>query len=207
MGEGDTAIRLVKATSQLLRKSIAVGNDTITIDEELELLEKYLFVQKIHCKGRISIKLDVRKSYMDDEMRIPPLIIQPLVENAIYHGIKNKEGWGKITVTGRTDGNIAILQVTDDGIGMPDEECKRLNRLLEDDDHYGDEQKKLSEEAKITSHDSTKGGSHFGLYSVARRIKLYFGREFGASIESRQNEGTTITIRVPKASEALTLLT
>ena len=154
---------------------------------------------------KFSYEIDVDDSIKGSS--IPKMTLQPLVENAIYHGIKNKEGWGKITVTGRTDGNIAILQVTDDGIGMPDEECKRLNRLLEDDDHYGDEQKKLSEEAKITSHDSTKGGCHFGLYSVARRIKLYFGREFGASIESRQNEGTTITIRVPKASEALTLLT
>ncbi|MBR4667915.1 MAG: histidine kinase [Butyrivibrio sp.] len=205
MNRSKEASRVTKKLANYYKNSLSGSEEIVTIEREIQIIQDYLDLQTMRYNDKFSYEIDVDDSIKGSS--IPKMTLQPLVENAIYHGIKNKEGWGKITVTGRTDGNIAILQVTDDGIGMPDEECKRLNRLLEDDDHYGDEQKKLSEEAKITSHDSTKGGSHFGLYSVARRIKLYFGREFGASIESRQNEGTTITIRVPKASEALTLLT
>ena len=168
----------------------------VTIEREIQIIRDYLDLQTMRYNDKFSYEIDVEDSIKSSE--IPKMTLQPLVENAIYHGLKNKDGWGKITVTGRTDGNIAEIKVIDDGIGMPLEDLEKLNRLLEDDEHYADEKKKLSEEAEITSHDSTKGGSHFGLYSVARRIKLYFGKEFGASIESRQNEGTTITIRVPK---------
>ena len=168
----------------------------MTIEREIQIIQDYLDLQTMRYNDKFSYEIDVEDSIKSSE--IPKMTLQPLVENAIYHGLKNKDGWGKITVNGRTDGNIAVIKVIDDGIGMPLEDLEKLNRLLEDDEHYADEKKKLSEEAEITSHDSTKGGSHFGLYSVARRIKLYFGKEFGASIESKQNEGTTITIRVPK---------
>ncbi|MBP5385291.1 MAG: histidine kinase [Lachnospiraceae bacterium] len=119
IGESDTAIRLVKSTSQFLRQSIEVGNDTITIDEELDLLEKYLFIQKIHNKGRITIKLDVRKTYMDDIVKIPPLIIQPLVENAIRHGLKDTTEGGRVSVLVEEKPDMIRVEVSDNGCGMP----------------------------------------------------------------------------------------
>lgn len=119
IGESDTAIRLVKSTSQFLRQSIEVGNDTITIDEELDLLEKYLFIQKIHNKGRITIKLDVRKTYMDDKLKIPPLIIQPLVENAIRHGLKDTTEGGRVSVLVEEKPDMIRVEVSDNGCGMP----------------------------------------------------------------------------------------
>ena len=90
----------------------------------------------------------------------------------------------------------AEISVIDDGVGMNFEELSILKKLLESDD-TDDEDKNLRQEALVTAHDSTKGGSHFGLYSVGRRIKLYFGKEYGASISSKENEGTTVVIRVP----------
>ena len=119
IGESDTAIRLVKSTSQFLRQSIEVGNDTITIDEELDLLEKYLFIQKIHNKGRITIKLDVRKTYMDDIVKIPPLIIHPLVENAIRHGLKDTTEGGRVSVLVEEKPDMIRVEVSDNGCGMP----------------------------------------------------------------------------------------
>ena len=174
MGEGDTAIRLVKATSQLLRKSIAVGNDTITIDEELELLEKYLFVQKIHCKGRISIKLDVRKSYMDDEMRIPPLIIQPLVENAILHGLKDTTADGQVNVSIEEKTDMIQVQVQDNGCGIPEDVV-----------------------SNIMGHVQME---RIGLSNLYERLCFFYHREDCMKIESSP-EGTMITLYLYKEVE------
>ena len=149
---------------------------------------------------------------MDDDIKtslIPKMTLQPLVENAIYHGLKNKAGSGKIYVTGKTvsaesDGTsnqmFAEIRVVDDGIGMNSEEVEILSGLLDSED-VENEDYQLKEEARVTNHDSTKGGSHFGLYSVGRRIKLYFGKEYGASIISKEGEGTTVIVRVPYSSQ------
>ena len=196
MNRSKEASRVTKKLANYYKNSLSGSEEIVTIEREIQIIQDYLDLQTMRYNDKFSYEIDVEDSIKSSE--IPKMTLQPLVENAIYHGLKNKDGWGKITVTGRTDGNIAVIKVIDDGIGMPLEDLEKINRLLEDDEHYADEKKKLSEEAEITSHDSTKGGSHFGLYSVARRIKLYFGKEFGASIESKQNEGTTITIRVPK---------
>ena len=196
MNRSKEASRVTKKLANYYKNSLSGSEEIVTIEREIQIIQDYLDLQTMRYNDKFSYEIDVEDSIKSSE--IPKMTLQPLVENAIYHGLKNKDGWGKITVNGRTDGNIAVIKVIDDGIGMPLEDLEKLNRLLEDDEHYADEKKKLSEEAEITSHDSTKGGSHFGLYSVARRIKLYFGKEFGASIESKQNEGTTITIRVPK---------
>ncbi|SFU83186.1 sensor histidine kinase [Butyrivibrio sp. INlla21] len=174
MGEGDTAIRLVKATSQLLRRSIAVGNDTITMDEELELLEKYLFIQKIHCKGRISIKLDVRKSYMDEEIRIPPLIIQPLVENAIQHGLKDTTSDGQVNVFIEEKADMIRVQVQDNGCGVPEEVVNN-----------------------IMGHVPMK---RIGLSNVYERLCFFYHRDDCMKIESSP-EGTLITLYLYKEVE------
>jgi two-component system sensor histidine kinase YesM len=127
------------------------------------------------------------------------------VENAIYHGLKNKPDWGKITVTGhlsKADGKVVELAVIDDGVGMPAEELGKLNELLAINETFSTEEKVMAKEAVITNHDMTKGGSHFGLYSVAKRIKLYFGKEYGARIESEEAKGTTVYVTVPSKNDS-----
>ncbi len=195
MSRAKEASRVTKKLANYYKNSLSGSDEIVTIEREIQIIQDYLDLQTMRYNDKFSYEIDV-----DDAIKsssIPKMTLQPLVENAIYHGLKNKDGWGKITVTGIADGEVARLKVIDDGIGMPEPELNKLNKLLENDERYDDEQKMLSEEAKITSHDSTKGGSHFGLYSVARRIKLYFGKQYGASIESKENEGTTITISVP----------
>lgn len=174
IGEGDTAIRLVKATSQILRRSIELGNEFITLDDELDLLEKYLFIQKIHCKGRISIRLDVRKSYMDDNIKIPPLIIQPLVENAIRHGLKDTTSDGLVSVLVEEKADMIKVEVKDNGCGMPKE--------------YVD---------KIMSHEQTE---RIGLSNVYERLCLFYHREDCMNIDTG-SEGTTITLYLYKEVE------
>ncbi len=196
MNRSKEASRVTKKLANYYKNSLSGSEEIVTIEREIQIIQDYLDLQTMRYNDKFSYEIDVDDSIKNAS--IPKMTLQPLVENAIYHGLKNKEGWGKITVTGIAEGDAALIRVIDDGIGMPKEELEKLNRLLEDDERYDDEKKKLREEAEITSHDSSKGGSHFGLYSVARRIKLYFGREYGASIESKENEGTTITIRVPR---------
>ena len=197
MNRSKEASRVTKKLANYYKNSLSGSEEIVTIEREIQIIQDYLDLQTMRYNDKFSYEIDVDESIKDSS--IPKMTLQPLVENAIYHGLKNKDGWGKITVTGRAEGDVALIQVIDDGIGMPGEDLDKLNRLLEDDERYDDEKKKLRQEAEITSHDSTKGGSHFGLYSVARRIKLYFGREFGAMIESKEDVGTTITIRVPKS--------
>ncbi len=171
IGEGETAIRLVKATSQFLRKSIEVGNDIITVDEELDLLEKYLFIQKIHCKGRISLKLDVRKSYMDEEVKIPPLIIQPLVENAIQHGLKDTTADGQVSVLVEEESDMIRVKVSDNGCGVPKEVADNIFK------HVPMER--------------------IGLSNVYERLCLFYHREDCMDIDSSPM-GTAITLYLYK---------
>ncbi len=174
IGESDTAIRLVKSTSQFLRESIEVGNDTITIDEEIDLLEKYLFIQKIHNKGRITIKLDVRKTYMDDKVKIPPLIIQPLVENAIRHGLKDTTEGGRVSVLIEEKADMIRVEVSDNGCGMPQE---YVNNIL---GHVPMER--------------------IGLRNVYERLCLFYHRE-GCMDITTGPEGTTVVLYLYKEVE------
>ena len=198
MNRAKEASRVTKKLANYYRNSLSGSEEIVTIEREIQIIRDYLDLQTMRYNDKFSYEIDVEDAIKNAS--IPKMTLQPLVENAIYHGLKNKEGWGKITVTGRADGEAALIKVSDDGIGMSEDERDKLERLLEDDKLFDDEKKKLRQEAEITSHDSTKGGSHFGLYSVARRIKLYFGREFGVSIESKENIGTTIKIRVPQGA-------
>ncbi len=171
IGESDTAINLVKATSQFLRKSIEVGNETISLDEELDLLEKYLFIQKIHNKGRISIRLDVRKSYMDEKIKIPPLIIQPLVENAIRHGLKDTTEGGLVSVLVEEKPDMIKVVVSDNGCGMP----------------------KIYV-SNILNHVQME---RIGLSNVYERLCLFYHREGCMDIETGEN-GTAISLYLYK---------
>ena len=120
-------------------------------------------------------KIEIDKEILD--YTIPKLTLQPLVENALYHGIKNKRGKGMITIQGYRSGNKVILKVIDNGKGMTEEELEKLRRYMVGYDN-----------------DSIKG---FGVANVNQRIHHYYGDEYGVFFESVENEGTEAVIILP----------
>lgn len=176
MAEGGNMKDVVLMTSslaKLLRKSISNKNEMITLEEEIEYTRSYLTIQKMRYVDKLEYEIDVEPAVM--RMDIVKLIIQPLVENAIYHGIKYKEGKGLIRITGGFMDDQVVLKVSDNGVGMSEEELS----------HVFDE--------RVT--DTRKNG--VGVLNVHRRIRLYYGGEYGLSFESEEGKGTCVSIHLP----------
>lgn len=180
-GNEKQVVKMVGSLSEFFRSSLNKGKEIVTIREELSHVRSYLEIQQIRYQDILDYEIDVPEDLYINE--IPKITVQPVVENALYHGIKEKRGGGKISVTGREDGNDYIITVSDNGIGMEPDRLKEVRDGLTD-----------------SSPDSKK---IYGLYNVNQRIKLDFGDEYGLSIDSVYDEGTTVTIRLPKKSNEI----
>ncbi|WP_308754354.1 sensor histidine kinase [uncultured Anaerotruncus sp.] len=178
----DDIVKLVDALTSMFRIGLSHGKDFISLQEETTHVSNYLYIQKIRYKDKLSYAVDVPAELSG--CLVPKLILQPLVENAIYHGIKQKRGGGTITVSGRLSGEELRITVRDDGAGMPPE---RLAALREQLDKPPDEMEKTS----------------FGLFYIAERIRLCYGDRYGISLESTPGEGTTVTVALPARAELI----
>jgi two-component system sensor histidine kinase YesM len=158
---------------RLLRSAAKYEDGTITIALEITLLRAYIYIQETRYLGKVSIRVDVQPGLESYETL--NLLLQPVVENAIFHGIVPKDGAGTVYVDVRAVGDRIVYTVKDDGVGMGE---ALPDKLLD----VSDEQafKKL------------------GLANVNRRIRIFFGDEYGLSIESEKNAGTTVRIEIPK---------
>ncbi|MCA2000875.1 MAG: sensor histidine kinase, partial [Chloroflexi bacterium] len=175
-------VKIVSALSNFFRISLSKGMDWITIGEEVERVRNYLTIQKMRYRDILDYKIDVSEDVAENT--ILKLILQPLVENALYHGIKNKRQGGTISVRARRKNeNEIMLEVEDDGIGFTPEKLKKLRAELEDD----------SGDIKLESG--------FGIGNVNRRIRLYYGKPYGLSIESEYASGTRVTLVIPAKVE------
>ena len=176
-GRNEEVVEMTQALAQLLRTSIGRGEDIITLREELSHVESYLTIQKMRYREKLRYELDVE----DDTLgcRLPKLVLQPLVENAIYHGIKVKEHGGTIRVTSMLDEGQLIITVEDDGRGMTDEQ---LAHILE-------------------PKESDEGSSKIGVYNVNQRLQMYFGCRFGLKFFSEPDRGTTAMLILPQMTE------
>ena len=141
-----------------------------------------LYIQKIRYKDKLNYAVDVPAELSG--CLVPKLILQPLVENAIFHGIKQKRGGGTIAVTGRMSEEGLRITVRDDGAGMPPERLAALREQL----------KKPLDEMEKTS---------FGLFYIAERIRLCYGDRYGISLDSTPGEGTTVTVSLPARAELI----
>lgn len=178
----DQVVDIVTALSSFFRVSLSKGMDWITIGEEVERIRSYLTIQKMRYRDILDFKIDVDVDVAENT--ILKLILQPLVENALYHGIKNKRQGGTIHVRARRLGeNEVLLEVEDDGIGFTPEKLAKLRDELEDD----------SGEIKLESG--------FGIGNVNNRIRLYYGKSYGVSIRSEYNSGTCVTLVIPAKME------
>ncbi|MBQ8031235.1 MAG: histidine kinase [Butyrivibrio sp.] len=180
-GNEKQVVKMVGSLSEFFRSSLNKGKEIVTIREELSHVRSYLEIQQIRYQDILDYEIDVPEELYINE--IPKITVQPVVENALYHGIKEKRGGGKISVTGREDGGDYIITVSDNGIGMGPDRLGEVRDGLTD-----------------SSPDSKK---IYGLYNVNQRIKLDFGDEYGLSIDSVYDEGTTVTIRLPKKSNEI----
>ena len=174
----DQVIEIVSALSKFFRISLSKGKDWITIGEEIERTRSYLTIQKMRYRDILDFNIEMDEAVADNT--ILKLILQPLVENALYHGIKNKRQGGTITVRAKQkDENEILLEVEDDGIGFTTEKLAQLQTELNDDS--GD----------------IRMESGFGIGNVNKRIRLYYGRQYGVTVTSEYNTGTCVTLVIP----------
>ena len=167
---------LIYCLSDLLRYNLKQDNELHPLSEELENIKKYLYIQKIRFKDRLEYEINI-----PDEMQqyqIPNMILQPLVENALLHGVTPKCNGGNIRITARKQGEDFTLFVNDNGYGFPPE----ILSLIADGDY-----------SRIKTH--AKSG--IGLLSTHNRIRHYFGTPYGLTVRQSDFSGTTIAIYLP----------
>ncbi len=179
----DQVIEIVRALSSFFRISLSKGRDWITIGEEIERTRNYLIIQKMRYRDILDYRIEVAEGVTTNT--ILKLILQPLVENALYHGIKNKRQGGTIVVRAQPwHENEVLLQVEDNGIGFTPEKLAQLQAELADDSGMP-----TSLEIKLESG--------YGIGNVNKRIRLYYGKPYGVTIKSEYQAGTCVSIVIP----------
>lgn len=171
----EDAISMVQALSRLFRISLSKGKNIITVGEELQHAKNYLDIQKYRYKNKFTSYFEIEEGI--EKYKTIKLIIQPLIENAIYYGMEYMDGDGEIYVRAYTKEEDLFIEVEDNGLGMQKAQVESL----------------LTDGTRIRSK-----GSGIGIRNVHQRIQLYFGTEYGLEILSEPDEGTMVRIHLPK---------
>lgn len=178
--EPDEAVTMVVTLSDFFREILSKGKEFISIKEEEKHISSYLQIQEM--RYRDILEYDIQLDQVIYKYQILKLTLQPVVENALYHGIKYKRAKGCIHIHGEKEGDIIRLTVRDDGVGMDEDELEQLRQQIEK-----------------PCQETEKG---FGLANVNERIHMYFGPEYGMKIQSQKGKGTTVEIVIPAILEA-----
>ncbi len=163
---------MVKALAGFYRISLSKGEAIIPLKNEAEHVDNYMTIQEIRYKEKMESYIDIPEEFYD--VKIPKMTLQPLVENAIYHGLRGREAKGFIKITAERDGDDIIVKTIDNGTGMTAEQISRLNQTLED-------------------NDPSVG---YGVRNVHQRIKLFLGSPYGLYYESNEYGGVTVNVRL-----------
>ena len=178
MGQNKEVVLMTSALSKLFRISISKGREFISISDELAHVESYLTIQKMRYKDKFEYSIDIDPGLYN--CKILKITLQPLVENAIYHGIKEVDHKVLLNITGKEiDGNIE-LEVIDNGKGMTSKEIENLNKSL-----------------TSSIDDSALSRHGMGVHNVHERIQLYFGKNYGLLYYHADGGGTRITVLIP----------
>lgn len=172
-GMTDDAVEMISSLSIFFRTSLSKGNDIIPLSEEERHTLSYLEIQQYRYRDILEFEINIPKELSG--IPVPKLSIQPLAENALYHGIKNRRGKGKILIEGREEEDALVLTVSDNGQGMTPERLHEVQEAIRTGERAG-----------------------FGLAAVAERIALYYGLGYGMKIFSEEGKGTTVEIRLGK---------
>ena len=176
LGGRNEISKMAGSLSKMLRMTLENSDTVVPVGEEIRHSMYYLEIQKIRYEDKFDVVWKIAPEV--ESCRIIRVVLQPLIENAIYHGIKPLTNKGLLTIRGYLNGETAELSVEDNGLGMTPEE---LNRLREN-----------------INGDVIKESAHIGLSNVNQRIRLYYGNEYGLIIDSREGIGTRVTIRFPR---------
>ena len=174
----EDAVSMVQALGRLLRISLSRGKNVISVGDELQHARSYLAIQKYRYKNKFTSYFEVEPDI--EQYKTIKLVIQPLIENAIYYGMEYMDGEGEIHIRAYTRDQDLYLEVEDNGPGMPEDQVEHL----------------------LTGGEKARQkGSGIGLKNVNQRIQLYFGTQYGLEIESEPDEGTVVRIHIPKTTE------
>lgn len=167
---------IAKALGDLMREGLR-DDDFVPIKDEIKNIENYLLIQQYRYGEKIKITINIDPE--TSEIKTPKFVLQPIIENALVHGLDSKIDGGNIRIFGGCDGKDILLTVEDDGVGMPEE--VRRNLLNEN----------------LRKSDDNGKHTHIGILNVHKRLRLYFGPSYGLSIHSEVGVGTVVTIRIP----------
>ncbi len=176
---GDIA-ETTEALATFFRYTISNVQEYVTFSDELDNAENYFTIQRCRFGDKISMKLDMENEKLL-EARMPKLILQPLVENAVSHGLEGKLGYGTVRIVVENSDRTLFLRVRDDGVGIPDEQVERLNRQFSENAGPAAEQQ--------------RGG--IALRNVNSRIRLVFGEDYGLRVFSAEGVGTECCVTLP----------
>jgi len=175
-GKNQEVVLMTSSLARLLRQSISNEDEIVTISSEIGYTKSYLTIQKMRYKDKLEFEIEINEDIQNES--IVKLVLQPLVENAIYHGIKYKEGKGLIKITGYREDNDVIIRIEDNGKGMDQESLKHIFDKKENNEH----------------------GSGVGVNNVNNRLKLYYGSNYGLHYQSQIDVGTIVEVRIPVSS-------
>ena len=184
--EVDSIATMSLALGNMFRYSIKTKSELVTIQDELNHVNDYISIQKIRFDNKFDLKTVIPTEMR--EMRVLKLILQPIVENALYHGLQYCNSGNTIQLYGYTDSSTIHLEISDNGIGMNSEQIQKL-------------QNSLNEEPQFTEL-GQRNKQSIGLKNIHTRIVLYYGKGYGLSVKSAEQCGTTITIKLPIMPDA-----
>lgn len=188
MERTDEAIVILQNLIVLFRIFLSKGHEVIPVRQEVRHLDSYLQIQSMRYSRKFTYTVDVPEEYKD--FYTLKLILQPLVENSIYHGMSAEHGSIHIHISLIMGKDTLTFRVEDTGQGMSEEQLERLRESI---------QVQAKKEEDVLTSSEKEGG--YGLQNVNERIKIYFGAQYGLSIESKQGEGTTVNVVIPKIQE------
>lgn len=178
--EAKDIVEVVTALTKVFRIALNKGREIINIKEEKEHVYNYLLIQKVRYEDKLDFYINCPEEF--NNYLILKLTVQPIVENAIYHGIKQKRGKGHISIDFSIKEDVIVIEISDDGAGIKEGKLNEINYMLENDD---------------VSNITSSSGSGFGIYNVNTRIKLTYGSKYGLKYYSEINKGTRVEIIIP----------
>lgn len=179
--------KVIELLGRLFRYNISTNDQFVTLEDELQHIDNYIAIQNYRFGGKIVLKKKIEENCTQlASYAVPFLVLQPLVENAVHHGIEGKMGQGTVTIGIVATEFHLFIRVSDDGVGMTPEELSNLNLKI------------MKAEQGMMQYGKRERHTGIGLINVHQRVQLFYGREYGLSIMSEKDIGTMVELTLPK---------